>query len=318
MKDTSFVLERFLVCLASLLGVNPAELAFIRKSENIVFQLADTYIVRVSSQTHRTVSEFEAEVEWISFLKEHGVLACAAVLWQGKLIQELCFEQERFTVMVFEKASGKPLLTSRELKGDREYIKGWGDALASLHSATKLYAPKGPEISRKQWLNVFPTIKEEHQDLQNKLDGIITAKRSYLEQLDKDDKSYGLIHCDFTLNNMFYEEGRFSIFDFDHSKYSWMIYDFAVIVDYVLKLRYIYKDKRAFIDEFLYCFLDGYEKKHHLTQYWMDQLPEFLKIWRLENTIAIINKRDNFVLEEWEKRVVDKLLQDVLNDVPLI
>lgn len=318
MKDTNFVLERFLVCLASLLRVNPAELAFIGKSENIVFQLADNYIVRISSETHRTVSELEAEVDWISFLRDNGILACAAVLWQGKLIQELCFEQETFIVMVFERACGKPLHTSRELKSDREYIKGWGEALASLHSATDLYVPKYPEIARKQWLNVFPTIKEEHQELKNKLDGIITAKRSYLEQLNKGDQSYGLIHCDFTLNNMFYEEGRFSVFDFDHSKYSWKVYDFAVIVDYVLKLKYIYKDKRAFLDEFLSCFLDGYEKKHHITQYWMDQLPEFLKIWRLENMIAIINKRDNFVLEEWEKRVIDKLRQDVLNDVPLI
>ena len=61
-----------------------------------------------------------------------------------------------------------------------------------------------------------------------RIESLVAELALLLESLPKDSSDYGLIHADFHLGNMhFTDDGRLTIFDFDHGAHGWRAYDFA-------------------------------------------------------------------------------------------
>jgi Ser/Thr protein kinase RdoA (MazF antagonist) len=100
-----------------------------------------------------------------------------------------------------------------------------------------------------------------------------------LQALPTDRASYGLIHADLTQWNFVVHEGRLTVFDFDSSEYAWFAKDIAVSLYYAVHSEE--RDRDQFVPEFLSHFLRGYWREYDLAPWWLEQIPDLLRLQRL-------------------------------------
>jgi Ser/Thr protein kinase RdoA (MazF antagonist) len=112
-----------------------------------------------------------------------------------------------------------------------------------------------------------------------------TAARKTLEGIDQDlsrlpvsRDNFGLIHFDFELDNLLWQEDRPGIIDFDSCTCSWFAADIA------FALRDLFADRADRVDpgdqRFL-TFLDGYRQARELSPEEIDWIPLFLQMHNL-------------------------------------
>lgn len=101
--------------------------------------------------------------------------------------------------------------------------------------------------------------------------------KGWLQSLPVTKEEYGLIHYDFQLDNLFYEEGdsRFIVIDFDDSHYNWYA------MDIVTALMDLYENPHGLLDDQMDSFLRGYRSITPLDQVSASRLPAFYRFARL-------------------------------------
>lgn len=90
--------------------------------------------------------------------------------------------------------------------------------------------------------------------------------------------SYGLIHYDFQLDNIFYEENNraFSVIDFDDAVYSWYAHDIVTALDDFLG------DDMMNLDHYqVKSFLKGYCSVIPLSNEDINPFPYFQRLMKL-------------------------------------
>lgn len=90
--------------------------------------------------------------------------------------------------------------------------------------------------------------------------------------------SYGLIHYDFQLDNIFYEENNraFSVIDFDDAVYSWCAHDIVTALDDFLG------DDMMNLDHYqVKSFLKGYCSVIPLSNEDINPFPYFQRLMKL-------------------------------------
>ncbi len=274
------------------------------------------YILRIGHSLRRNIPMIQGEVNWINYLAAGGVPAARAILSQnGKLVEPIDDGQgEQFLATAFVKARGGH---PKRAEWTPRFFEAYGMTIGRMHALSKRYEPD-PSTWRPQW--------DDPENLVGQFlppsEAIATEKYralvEYLRALPKDTDSYGLIHQDAHMGNLFVDEaGNLTLFDFDDCVYGWFIYDIAMVLFY--SVPFDPPEAASFAREFMPHFLRGYRSENKLDDAWLQELPHFLKLREVELYAIIHRSFDvNNVDDPWAARFMEGRKQRIETDMPFI
>lgn len=172
----------------------------------------------------------------------------------------------------------------------------YGRALGKLHKLSSSFTP-----TNKRWSynDVLLWIKSALEDFQNQKLAQEEANllQTYFSKLPKSTENYGLVHYDFELDNVFYDETSniCSVIDFDDAMYHWYAIDIEQALESIKDE--IEPQKYEGAKE---CFLKGYQREYIITDDMISLLPIFRRFANLYGYTRILRSSS----EKWNNEPV--------------
>lgn len=244
-----------------------------------------------------------ALLEWLRFLADHdGPTARPVLSPAGQLIEQISYNGLDYLASTFEKASGVLAEAMAPDFWSDELIRLLGTTLARYHRIAQRYEPTAPEFRRPEW-HVAANCFHPYEAFSEAETAILEQRAAVLARLNDLPKGrdvYGLAHLDLHFGNFFVdqERGRIVLFDFDDCAYGWYVMDIAMLLFDALVV-YDGLDREQFGERFFVQFLRGYHAEQPLDRFWIDRLPDFLKL--LEIGVYLMSYRfyDPAHAEDW-------------------
>lgn len=215
-------------------GFEADDLRWIRSSQNHVYECGSPTgpaILRVSSGRGRTVAEVDAELDWIEDLARRGAPVCRARLSsEGQRCHAVSIDGEDHLVVCFDRAPGRAVEIADLTP---ELHARLGELTAQLHAAVFENRVAGADSysARAPW----HASRLLHGDLERytpeSVGGFRAAVRSLVARLmPQVEHRLGLRHADISFSNVFVDDGRLTLFDFDNCEHGPIEQDFATIL----------------------------------------------------------------------------------------
>lgn len=273
-------------------------LMFWRASSNFVYAFEnkqEKYFLRFSYQQESSIEQITDELAFMEYLRSNDYPCVVSVVSvNGNYIETVQHPEGAYFAVVFHAATGVGLDESITTV----QCENWGKSLASLHQLSGLYEPS----HSRQWdwqdilqkintiLQSYPNEKEAMQELKTLTD--------YLQSLPISSSNYGLIHYDFQLDNLFYEEKyrSFNVIDFDDAVYSWYAHDIVTALDDFL-------DDDMNVDHSpVKSFLQGYRSIRPLSEEDVRTFPyfqRFMKLYQFSKLLWTLEGSDIVDAPQW-------------------
>jgi Ser/Thr protein kinase RdoA (MazF antagonist) len=259
---------------------------FFRSSTNFVYVFCKggkRSFLRFSESAERTGAAIEAEMALLCWLTSKGMRVTPPIASKnGRYVEKVETDLGTFHAVVFA-----------ELQGAQVNIEGlstaqfevWGATLGKLHAMMHLY--QDPRLSaRHTWrdhLNMAQIyLPKDEPGVQAEFDHIT----SWLSVLPVTETNYGLIHGDFELDNLFWQDDTIAMLDFDDCSYSWYVADVA------FALRDLFETG---VDRSLpsfRAFIRGYSEHHSLDEELIFHLPTFMRLANLITYARLVRAMD--------------------------
>ncbi len=274
-----------------------------------------SYILRVTHSLHRSEDQIKAEVDWVNYLANGDVSVSKAVSSPaGNIVERVDSGDTYFLAIAFERATGRHLN-----RDDRkpELYENLGRIIGKMHNLTKDYKPN--EFKRSDWFNqdseLINFIPEDQNNVKQKFQELL----NFINGLSKDRDSYGLIHTDAHFGNIFIDDGKLTLFDFDDCSYKWFISDIAIVLFYGVMGVPEGSSKEEFGKLIFTNFMKGYKQENKLDQYWIELIPNFLKLREIVLYAVIHMSFDVENLQDpWCKWYLDGRKEKIENDIPYL
>lgn len=251
-------------------------------------------IVRISYLEDRRLQEYQAETEYVRYLRTAGAGVAGVIeSARGNLVETVRIGGSNCFVSVFEYARGD-LLAEHNYQYRpgvplEEYFYNCGKSLGRIHGLSKRYQPQHkrydffdrycPELIGRLVPDFLPELKEKLNCLLAELSG-----------LERTSGNYGMVHFDYSDGNYHidYETGDITVFDFDNCCTCWYMYDLANLwihgVGWVL-LEPDAQRRKAFMDRYFAAILKGYRSQTELPAEMLEKLPLFVQTVLMENIL---------------------------------
>ena len=257
-------------------------LRFFRSSANFVhvFRVDGAlHFLRLAEQSERSREAIEDELALLRVLAERGLpVASPRDSDRGRGVETLVTPLGTFHACAFAALPGEQWDEDEELSEDR--LLTWGEALGRLHAA----AGKLPRD--------FAASRDTHEDrlsfIGSHLGGDHRARRELesistaLGSLPIDDRTYGLVHGDFELDNLFWNGTISGIADFDDAFHCWYLADVAFALGSVLPSS----------TPSLTGFLAGYARHCEVDEEVLPLLPVFWRLADLQRYARLVRALD--------------------------
>jgi Ser/Thr protein kinase RdoA (MazF antagonist) len=281
--------ETILQQAASLYGAEAGDLVELEGFENYIYCFArngQNLVLRIGHTLHRSVPHTQAEIAWLNYLSDRELpVARPVTSKRGRWLEVIDpgHDQGCFVAIAFERAPGVILDDEPQAKArhwNAALFEQWGAVMGRLHRAATDYAGPAPPARRQEWheydvLTLERFVPEEQTAVYAHARDLMAR----LHILPTDRASYGLIHADLTQWNFVVHEGQLTVFDFDSSEYAWFAKDIAVSLYYAVHSDE--RDRSQFVPEFLSRFMKGYWREYDLAPWWLEQIPDLLRLQRL-------------------------------------
>lgn len=204
-------------------------LAYVRSSANHIFRFQHAGLpcfLRLAHAGERHPSSIAAELAFIQHIAQTvtpGGLTVARPIasTHGRLVEEVSSGGRRYYAVVFEGLRG----SQHEPDDlDETGYRAWGHALAQVHLASQTF-PLHP--ARPTWHDELRAMLRTLPPEETAVAHVLTAGLRWLETLALADRDYGLIHGDFELDNIVWDNEQPQALDFDDATYAWYAGDFA-------------------------------------------------------------------------------------------
>jgi Ser/Thr protein kinase RdoA (MazF antagonist) len=300
-------------------GATSTTYRLISDLENFVYECRrgdEPFILRVTHSSHRNFGEIIAELDWMAYLADHDVAVPKPIQsLKGNLVEAIKLENSSFFITAFHRIDGATILDAQACTP--AVYREWGRIMGKMHHLAKNYVPREPSCHRSAWfendilVNLTSYLAEQPKILEK-----IQKLLDQLTQFPQDQDSYGLIHTDFTDVNFFVNDGQITVFDFDDSEYHWFAYDIAVVLfDTLPWLPQLGMGKDDFGAFFWKHFYSGYLSENKLDEYWLNQLPTFMKLREMFLYGTFHKKWDLDNLSEERKKMMDEYRYNIENDI---
>lgn len=251
-------------------------------------------ILRVSCLKDRRLEDYLAEVEFVRYLAEKGApVADVLPSLNGKLVEELEYEDRRAYVSLFQAAPGTLLADNgyryREGAPLKEYFYNTGQALGRIHRLSKAYEPSHRRIEYFDKYNMDYI----HRLIPNsclELKEAVAQRLEAFRALPMDREAYGLVHFDYSDGNYHVnmENGDITVFDFDNCMYCWYMFDLANLWIHGWGWCMGEQDmgrRREIMDGYFSSILAGYRSETALREDMEEQLQLFIDMVHIENIV---------------------------------
>ncbi|OBZ19079.1 hypothetical protein A8L34_05965 [Bacillus sp. FJAT-27264] len=331
MKNNIALTNELLKIAAQLFNTSSNELSYIGGSQNIVYEYereGASFILRFTPSANRSESLVQSELDWMMFLANAGIEVSLPTLSnKGRWTEVIHFPGGYYTCVSFEKAQGNKIDYPECLQDDELYER-LGQLTGKMHALSNTYRPKEGISKRQDWnQNWFLENIELLPESQ------VSVRESYLAlvktigALPKDNNGYGLIHGDINVANFKVDDhGVITLFDFDEAQYSWFVEDIAIQIYYLVYVYggddgLVYREEQT--SRFMHHFMKGYRLEHTLDEYWLGQIPLFL---RLRELIVYIGSFRNWDGDEtfsssdnqWFKDWIAESRFRIENEIPIV
>lgn len=289
MKSKEFVGDEILENAVRHFSSRDIQVTFVGGYQNYVYEYKQDdkhFILRLTPSTNRSENLVQSELDWVSFLANKGVSVSQPILSKnGRLTEVVYLSEGYFTCSVFEKACGRRVEYPECLQDNTLYER-LGRLTGKVHALSKTYQPQERSGRRHDWSeNWFLQNIELIPKTQVGVRASYACLKNMICSLPKDERSYGLIHGDINVGNFRVNDlGEVTLFDFDEAQYSWFVEDIAIQLYYLV---YVYggndgvrlREEQA--RRFMNHFMKGYSLEHSLDEYWLKQIPIFLRLREL-------------------------------------
>jgi len=259
---------------------------YFRASANFIFVFkreGQPYILRFTHASERTADAIQAELAYLQHLAAHKVpVALPIRSLSGRDVESISTTLGVFHAVVFEMLPGEQFDV-----GDLSLAQftRWGSALGALHQAAEGFAGAGrPTIH--DHLRMLEQQLPTHEDTARRLLALLERQ---VAAMPTSEQTFGLIHYDFELDNLLWNDQRVSIVDFDDCAGYWFVADIA------FALRDLFADQAQQIDVTetrFQAFVTGYRMMRSVTDEELRQLPLFLRIHNLVSFTKLLRAAD--------------------------
>jgi Ser/Thr protein kinase RdoA (MazF antagonist) len=303
LEGSAFVYEGLLECLPRILKIVPGVW---NTDEQI---------------TGSTREQLLAEVDFVRYLAENDLpVALPVPSRNGEWVEVLPLDEKAcFLVYAFEKAPGIIYPDEDEVIFPLALLVEWGRMGGRLHRLSGRYQPNGAQ-HRLPWhandlLDFAALIPPEQTRVFKRRDEILQR----LHALPQDRDSFGLNHGDFHHGNFLVDGEKITLFDFDAANYFWYAGEVCVALYNCLPLpRSEAVKRRAYALNYLHHFLHGYRQERAFDDFWLTQLPLFLKYCELLNYAYFHKYWDLSNLTDRRQGVLADLRQRIELDIPVV
>lgn len=307
---------------ASLYGISEATLQPVRGgnfTHVYSFKRDDRhYILRLTPPNDETDAQAQRSLlSWMAYLAAHGAFVPEPLPSQsGNLVEVISSPEGDWLAVAFTRAEG---ILSEELsldQWDAEQFQMLGRSIGKMHAIARGYVPSN-EAGYPDWEsggNLFSDRIRNELWLKEKQSRLLEHIRSLPKPVD----AYGLIHCDLHFGNFFVDlpGQKITLIDFDDCAYGWYVMDIAVLLFDILVL-YTGSDKDEYALHFLRNFLTGYLAENLLSSFWLEQLPQFLKLLEI-NVYDMVAKSYPDDADDWVMKFMSGRKERLENDMPYV
>lgn len=241
-----------------------------RISSNAIYPFCQNGMVcflRLAPVEEKLEKNILGEIEFIHYLLEHNYPALEPMKTvTGEECLKLCTEWSEYYATAFKKVNGVQM---EDMDMSNEIMYAYGKALGRLHSLSAEFMPKTKKWTHIEVLNWIESTLLEYGAPDNIVSSLAALKRE-LRSLPLHQDDYGLIHYDFELDNVFYDEETkaCAVIDFDDGMYHWYALDIEQVFDSL-------KDKLSgeALDTAQNEFIRGYKEEHCYTEDMKMSLP---------------------------------------------
>ena len=283
---------------------DPGSARFFRSSANFLYVLrydGKRRFLRFADRAERPRTAIDAEIALLEWLAREGLAVVRPVRSHNeRSVETVATDWGTFHAVVFEALEGTQLELD-EL--DAAGFRVWGAALGQLHATIRNYpgsvssarSTMQDHLAQARYLlrEDAPAVREELHRLESSLD-----------MLPVNRVTYGLIHFDFELDNLIWQDRTAQMLDFDDCSRSWYVADIA------FALRDHFDAGADLQDPSVRAFLAGYAAHAPLADEQIAQIPLFLRLGRLIQFARITRALDvtkDPAQPDWLHRLIDKL-----------
>lgn len=281
---------------ARLYGVHADDLTELGAFESDVYAFAGREgpsILKVMAPGHRSVSQVQAEVDWLLALADAGVSVAPPIRnGLGSWVAEL--EPGGEVVVAYRRAEGR---TIKPAEWTEELIEGWGELLGALHAHARAWSPPGPrrrrliEISHSTKLDSLATEDPEFH-------AAATALLERVAALLDGSGDAGLVHADLHHGNLLLHDGRWTAIDFDDCGYGSYSFDLAMPIYYAVRGDKERTPSEA-AERFVPLFVRGLRRQAPAPSATPEDIAAVLRFRQVEEVIALSYQfRDDKVTPE--------------------
>ncbi|WP_379153902.1 phosphotransferase enzyme family protein [Paenibacillus sp. sgz5001063] len=235
---------------------------YYRISSNAVYPFENggkNQLLRFAPQSEKLRSNLLAELEFISYLRERGYGVLEAVPSRdGSELVEAHTPWGTYYATVFKRVPG---VRMDQVSLDDQAVFRYGQALGELHRLSSEYNP----VQSKRWthLEVLEWIRRVMKSFPEQKAAWAETEvlAEYFSTIPVTQANYGLIHYDFELDNVFYDQTQdaVNVIDFDDAMYHWYVVDMEQALDSLLEA--VAPEEQ---DHKKDCFGEGYASRYDL------------------------------------------------------
>jgi Ser/Thr protein kinase RdoA (MazF antagonist) len=251
---------------------DPGSAQFFRSSTNFVYVFrkgGERFFLRFAESAERTGAEISAEIALLGFLASQGMRVSTPIASKnGRCVETVETDLGTFHAVVFAQLQGAQV--ALEELGTAQF-EVWGATLGKLHALMHLY--QNPRLSaRRRWSDHLTmariSLPKEEPMVQAEFDHLT----SWLSELPVTATNYGLVHGDFELDNLFWQDDTIAMLDFDDCSYCWYVADVACA------LRDLFETGVDLSHPSFRAFIRGYSTHYFLDEELISHLPTFMRL----------------------------------------
>ncbi|KAB1434491.1 phosphotransferase enzyme family protein [Candidatus Galacturonibacter soehngenii] len=238
-------------------------LSYYRISSNAIYPFrynGQICFLRLSPTDEKLKKNILGEMEFIEYLGQHSYPVLRPIRTRcGENVIIIDTKWGKYYACAFYRVAGNQINTTDM---SHEIMYAYGKALGKLHALSTNYKPSTKKWTHNEVLEWIEEVIIEYNAPSYVLHELKEVKRQLANLLQQAD-NYGLVHYDFEMDNVFYDEKTksCSVIDFDDGMYHW----FALDVEQVL-----FSLRDELDGTILKCaeeaFIDGYKSEYDYSE----------------------------------------------------
>ncbi|HLV08640.1 MAG TPA: phosphotransferase [Halanaerobiales bacterium] len=272
--------------IAGLWDYDEGTVKYFRSSANFIFifrREGEDYYLRFNRSDEREKDSIEEEIRLLNYLNDvtsNIVKPIKSI--NNKYIESVKTDLGEYYAVVFKGLKGKQY-EIEDIDTEQYYI--WGKALGNLHKLINTI-PKDMTIKRNSWKDHLNFIEDNLSEEEILAKRELEEVKRWVDSLEITDNNYGLIHFDFELDNLRWEDNVISILDFDDCSYYWYVADIA------FALRDLFEDSIDLTNSDFQEFIKGYESEFKIDKELLNDLSWFMRFHNLLSYTKLLRSID--------------------------